>query len=441
MTLLLEKVPLLALSALSSVATFVAQSESRSPGAQIAFLDRASNAIVSYVRYIGNTIWPADLIFLYPHPNFPGGQPWASWQITAAAAVLAVITALAIGLGRRRRYLITGWLWFVGSLVPVIGLVQVGLQAMADRYTYVPHIGLSIMVAWGAADMIGSWSKNRAASVRAVAAACTVLVAAWSVCSWFQAQTWRDSITLYEHALKRTPTSALTLNNLGSALADAGRDEEAIVYLHRALEIKPDLFTTWIKLGGALKRQNDPDQAMACFREAVRLAGDSTRVRNVLAQELFERKELEEAIHHYGISLDQNHDQASVHFQISKALFESGQPSAALKHLRHAARLRSDWPQPIMGIAWILAHHPDPGVRDLEQATDMARRAVQMHSEPNPPALETMAAVHAAAGRFDLAVTAAREALEAAKASENRSLIESLESRLKTYEQRRSELK
>ena len=444
--LMVEKLPLLALAAISSLVTVFVQSEARTPAADIAFPLRAANAVVAYVRYMGKAIWPSDLVFLYPHPNLPGGESWALWQIAGSAAALAAITALAIKLGMHRRYLITGWLWFAVALVPVIGLVQVGLQAMADRYTYVPLVGLSIIIAWGAADLAGSWSSNRAAAAKVLRVVGTVLVLVWGFVTWrWQAPTWRDSITLYQHALKSTPNSPLMLNNLGYVLVAAGKEAEGIKHLRLAIQIKPDLFAAWVTLGTALRRQNQIDEAIDCLREAIRLKPESVDAHRLLAGVLrargdSKRGDLDDAIHHYGVALqssgadDDTGIQADMHFRRAGALTDTGRLTEALVHLNDAARLEPDWHAPLMGMAWILAKHPDPGVRDLKKATDVARRAAQMGNPPDPAALDTLATVYAASGRYDLAVTTAAEALSAASASSDRSLVPAIRRRLEAYE-------
>ncbi len=221
--LLLEKVPLLMLSAGSAVITLLAQSEggavrtASTPG-------RLGNAIVAYVRYLGKAFWPARLANYYPHPGL-----LPTWEVVASAAVLLGLTAL-FWHWRSHRYLIVGWLWFVGSLVPVIGLVQVGAAAMADRYAYLPFIGLFVCVVWGFAELVQE-RRIQAAWVRVPA---VLVLLTLGTLSYRQIHYWRDSVTLWKHALSLTERNYIAHWALGFALAEKGQSEEAIAELDAA---------------------------------------------------------------------------------------------------------------------------------------------------------------------------------------------------------------
>ena len=208
--LVVEKIPFFVLVAASSVVTFIVQkkggavSTSLTPGARIA------NALVSYVRYIRKLFWPSDLAVLYPHP---GG--WPTQEVAGCAALLVIISAVVFIVGWNRRYLIVGWLWYLGTLVPVIGLVQVGIQSMADRYTYIPAIGLFIMVIWGLSELAESKVEKVPGLEGALALAA---VAVLGVCGWLTVQqvlVWRNSETLFRQAVRVTPKNYLAYNNLG----------------------------------------------------------------------------------------------------------------------------------------------------------------------------------------------------------------------------------
>jgi tetratricopeptide (TPR) repeat protein len=275
--LILEKLPFFGLSAASSIVTFIAQ---RSGGSvrtwQFLPLDiRIFNALVSYVSYIAKAFYPSRLAVLYPHP----GTKLPVWQALLSFLALAGVTIVIIYTARRRRYLAVGWLWYLGTLVPVIGLVQVGLQAMADRYTYLPSIGIFIMVAWGAAELFTSLHLRKI--VPAVSAG--IILAALLVCTRMQVRYWRDSIFLCGHALEVTEDNHVMHNNYGNALRDKGRFDEAITHFKRSIEINPRYVKAYINLGMVYFREEKIMQAAACWNEALELEPDNIGVLNNLA--------------------------------------------------------------------------------------------------------------------------------------------------------------
>lgn len=266
--LLREKIPLLLLSLGSSVATLVAQS--RGGAISSAFHlgpgPRVANAVLSYAAYLWQTIWPARLAVVYPHPSFtPAGL--ATWKVALSALAFAAATALALWQRKRRPYLAVGWAWYVVTLVPAIGLVQVGAQGMADRYTYVPLVGVFVAVAWLAAEAAGAVPWRRAA----VAAACAAIVAALAVASRRQAEHWRDSFSLFGHALEVTDHNWMALRNLGAALQDAGRPDEAITALEQSLRLWPREAQTWMNLGISYATVRRLEEAEVCLRRALEM--------------------------------------------------------------------------------------------------------------------------------------------------------------------------
>src|SRR6266581_139950 len=211
----LEKIPLIALSAISSVATLVAQKGAVGYTEELPVLERINNALVSYVLYIWQMLWPVNLAVFYPHPE----NRLPLWQISLSLLLLLCITAVAIALRKQRPYLITGWLWYLGALVPVIGLVQVGWQGRADRYTYLPQIGLYIAVTWALTDLTTSWRHQR--TILGVAALLTIGLLSWGACvqTWY----WRDSETLFKHTLAVTTKNDVAENNLGIVFLQKGQ--------------------------------------------------------------------------------------------------------------------------------------------------------------------------------------------------------------------------
>jgi hypothetical protein len=230
--LALEKVPLVILAGISSVITLVVQSRTVAPLGVIALHIRVANACISYTKYIGKMFWPTRLAVLYPHPL----DKIQIWPAVVAALLLVAITVLVFTTSRRYRYLAVGWFWYLGTLVPVIGLVQVGAQSMADRYTYVPLIGLFIMIAWGLSDLLAKWQYGRAL----LTVASPAILLALGILTWFQSAYWRDSLALFAHASATTRDNYMIDNYLGSELRRRGRTEEALVLYERAVQIDPN---------------------------------------------------------------------------------------------------------------------------------------------------------------------------------------------------------
>ena len=265
--LIREKIPLMALSAASCAITYVAQVE----GGAVKLLGhvpaalRVANAVVSYGRYLAKTVWPASLAVFYPHPaSFHAGIP--EWQVAAAAFLLAGCSFAALRQARRRPYLAVGWIWYLGTLVPVIGLVQVGGQAYADRYTYLPLIGIFVIAAWGIPEALGGWRHRKAA----LAFGSLAVLAGLSVASWNQAGTWRNDFALNGHALRVTERNWLAWNNLGVAFEKAGRPEQAIAYYREAVRVRPDYSYAWYNLGSIYGNIGQQRQAIACYQETVK---------------------------------------------------------------------------------------------------------------------------------------------------------------------------
>ena len=261
--LLLEKVPLFALALASCVVTFVVQ---RITGSVFS-IDvypigvRLANAVVACVAYLIKMVWPVGLACFYPHP----GRGLPVWQTVASGAALAAVTVLAVSLARRRPYVLVGWMWYLVTLIPVIGFVQVGRQAMADRYTYVPLIGVFVALTWAIGDLVAG-SRRRVAV--ATAAACAVLVAL-SAGSYLQVRYWRDSVALFSRAVSVTKDNGLAYYNLACALKASGDDEAARRHVRTALRLLPDDPRSRNSFGCDLLEQGMIDEAVGCFRQAI----------------------------------------------------------------------------------------------------------------------------------------------------------------------------
>jgi tetratricopeptide (TPR) repeat protein len=390
--LALEKIPLLAVCAASSAVTFAVQSRGfdvHPPPVELSLGLRVANALVSYVRYLGKTLWPGELSPFYPHPNMPdlGGTPWADWQIFGAAALLLAISAALIA--TRRRYAIAGWLWYLGMLAPVIGLVQFAPIAIADRYTYVPLTGIFLALVWGGAEAVESLPGRRGLLRGAGGLVAVGVLGIFAAASWQQVRHWRDSTALFEHALELNPRSSLMqMNlgielfergevdlaierhrraleihprfaeahlNLGNAFAAKGRADEAMAEWRQALQITPYLVRAHYNLGNMLMLRGETGPAIAHFRRAVRIDPDYPELQRNLAHALANVGELEEAIQHYRSALRLQPGSHAAHANLGRALELNGDRDAALRHYREALRI-------------------DPGDREARQHLDRLTR-------------------------------------------------------------------
>ena len=273
-TLVTEKIPLFALTILSSIMTFLAQQKggAMSPLDDISLLKRLGNALISYASYIVKTVFPQGLAVFYPYP-----AGIAAWQVLGSAALIGTMTFLAVRCRKQYPFAFVGWFWYLGTLVPVIGIVQVGMQAMADRYTYVPHIGLFIAVVWGAGDLASRQPHGR----KILAALTGVVFASLTVMTWNQISHWRSSITLFEHALRVTEQNSLAHLNLGVALNRTGKGREAAEHYREALRINPNSSGGHFNLANYYVSTGQKDEALQHYREAIRI---NPRLRKRLQQ-------------------------------------------------------------------------------------------------------------------------------------------------------------
>jgi tetratricopeptide (TPR) repeat protein len=374
--LAMEKIPLMALSIASSVITVIAQSRGGALRSTEAFplMARISNALVSYAGYLRKLVWPSDLAVFYPHPL--DGIPL--WQSIMSAAALAAITAAALYNAKRSGYLIVGWLWYLGTLVPVIGLVQVGLQSMADRYAYVPLTGIFIAAVWGMAEA----AKRLSIAPSTIAIIGVAAIAAFLLVTRNQLEYWANSVVLFERAASVTENNYVAHNNLGEALANRGRTDEAAKNFIRAIEIKEDFAPARLNLGMALVDQGNLDAAIEQFDAALEInpslheaynrrgAAQASRGRTQEAIESFS-KALEinpgfaPALVNLGIALDQqgrseeaidaftkalqlrtNSALASqAHYRLANLILKKGDTARAASHYREALRLKPDFLQ------------------------------------------------------------------------------------------------
>ena len=328
--LVIEKWPFFALSAASCLVTFLIQKQSAVISVEkLPLALRITNALVAYGRYLGKTFWPADLTIFYPYP-----AAWPLWQVATAVLVLALISLLAWRMAASHPYLLVGWLWYLGTLVPVIGIVQVGSQSLADRYTYIPLIGIFIMVTWGTADLAARWRHGG----RVATALGIVVLAACAVLTWKQLQFWRDSATLFRHGLEVTSNNAVAHNNLGDALAAAGKTDEALRHYQEAIRIRPALGAAHNNVGTIWLAQGKYDAAAKCFATAVELQPRNAEAHNNLGLALASQGKLDAARASYLAALRVAPHYAQAHSNLGAVLLQLGQLDEAVAHFRAAVR-------------------------------------------------------------------------------------------------------
>ncbi|MGA2330436.1 MAG: tetratricopeptide repeat protein [Syntrophales bacterium] len=334
--IILEKVPFFVLSLASSIVTYMAQQEGGAMRSLQSFplSTRIANALVSYCRYIGKMIWPADLAVLYP---YHGMLP--TWEVVAAVFFLGITTFLIIRNVKRYPYLATGWLWYLGTMVPVIGLVQVGVQAMADRYTYVPLVGVSIMVAWGVPELSKKWRHRNAA----LATVAVITLTTFSFVTWKQVKYWKDSVVLFTHAVEVTTNNPIMQNNLGNALEDQGRLDEAIAHYAEALRIDPGLADAYNNIGLALTKLGRPDEAIPNFFKAIGINPSHAAAHYNLGTLLASQRKLDEAIYQFRECVRIKPDYAKAYNNLGNALLFRGKIDEAIDSYRQALRLKTDY--------------------------------------------------------------------------------------------------
>lgn len=324
---ILEKIPLFALSIASAVATFLIQQRGGavSTFAQIPLAGRIGNALAAYCAYLVQFLWPANLAVFYPF------TPQPLWIVLASAIVLLAITAVAI----RSRDLLTGWLWYLITLLPVIGLIQVGGQSHADRYTYIPLIGISIMLSFGAAGLVARQPRLE----KPVAALAIVACTAWTIVARINTAYWRNSIDLFEHAAAVTDRNYIAYNNLGDALRSAGRSDESIRNFKTAVEIQPAFADAQDNLGEALLSEGRIDEAILHLTTAVRLDPESPEARVNLGTALGDNGKIADAEEQYRAALQLDPDSAQARRGLGNTLARNGRFAEAIAQYKEALRV------------------------------------------------------------------------------------------------------
>jgi len=366
--LVLEKVPLLVLSVAAAAATIFVQTVTMATLEQLPLLPRIKNAAVSLMVYLRQMSWPNDLAIFYPHPH----DQLNIWLVLICAGLLVAITVAAILLRRKRPYVFVGWFWYLILLAPVLGIFQAGLQSRADRFTYLPHIGITIALTWTVADLAQRWRVHRA--VLSSIAICVSTV--FAICAWKQTTYWRDSISVWERALAVTFDNQIAHQDLAAALWSRGRIAESRIH-SRAAEI--------IHAQTTLK----------------------------------------------DFPLD-----VPTRDNLGVQLIKAGDAAGAIQQWETSLRIDRNDGNALNNLAWVLATYPTNAVRDGKKAVELAEKASTLPGGESPIVLRTLAAAYAESGDFTKATNSAQRAMELAAAQGNNSLVETLRHEIELYQTR-----
>ena len=495
--LLLEKLPFVLLTLIFSGLTYLnfdAQNYILSGGDSPWEL-RLANIPISYVQYLFKTFWPVNLAALYPWPAH-----WNLGWVFAAVALLAVITIVAVFLARSAPYFVTGWFFFAGSLVPVIGVFPLGPHCMADRYTYLPSVGLFAALVWGAAELASRWRLNRALKAWSAAAG----LAACAALCWKQVGCWRDSSILWAHCLAVNSENYVAHHSLGQALQHQNRLDDAIAQYREALRLRPSLVEAEVNLGMVLAMQGRTTEATNCFAEALRRKpdyapacqefgdalldlGDFTGAARWFAQALrsnrsdiraltglgrvlsaegrsdeamvryreaaaldptspeplffmgvesLKQGRVEEALASLTRALTLNPGSSQTHIQVAQAHCARHEPAEAIAHYREALRLEPASTVALNNLAWLLATQADPKLRNASAAVGLAERACKLSDYRQTAFIGTLAAAYAEAGQFEKAVETAQKACDMARAAGETNLLSRNQELLLLYKNR-----
>lgn len=391
--LIIEKTPLLLLSAVLAMVTFVSQQS----GEVVSSLEklplnlRIANVFISYIKYIGKIIWPSGLAVIYPYFNL---------NLTDAAVIICALlfvlaTIFCIYIGRRRKYVLVGWLWYVGMLVPMIGLVQAGSQSMANRYMYISILGLLIIAVFAVKELVADKARRKIFVTVSAAGLLFIL----GILTRMQVKHWQNDFTLFGYALKVTKNNTIAESSFGIALFKAGRYNEAVPYLTKAIRISPTNFNARNNLGKVYLKQGKLNEAIACFYELIK----------------------------------QKQDSPEVYVNLAVTYAQQGKYDLAMQNCARAEQLKLKDAEVLNNMAWLFATIGDLSTNDANKAIDYAQRACEQTAYNNADYLDTLAVAYAAAGKFNDAIMTAEKALNIARAAGQKNTAREIRNRLKLY--------
>ena len=425
--LLAEKLPFLALAAGACWLTVAAQ---KAAGAikttgEVPLALRAFNAMSAYGAYLRQTLWPNPLCVFYPLPNHP---PVAA----GITCVLLLGASICLALRHRRNHpwLITGGLWFLGSLVPVIGLVQVGTQAHADRYMYIPSIGLFVAAVWAGQHLMRRWPQGKPIAIGLTATALAACVAL----THQQLKHWDNSVALMTYTLAHTPNNAHGQTTLGAAFAKAGRAQEAIAHYREALRLEPKGFLARLNLGVELANAGQLEEAARQFELALEQYPHSEVLLNNLGAARARQGRYQESLAHFREAIRWHPNHPKAYFHAALALQALGEAGAAVTNYAAVLRLDPRSPGTLDRLAGLLARCPIAPYHQPEMAVRLARQATAMTHDEIPDYLDTLAAAYAAAGQYTNAIAASQKAIRIAKDHVMPELLSKLQDRLPAYQ-------
>ncbi len=395
--LVIEKVPFFLLCVASSWVTLIVQQRGGAVSTSLSLAARIENAVVSYTRYLTKWGWPHDLSVLYPHPG-----KWPYYVVVLCAGLFVVITIGVLWSARKRPYFVVGWFWFVGMMIPVIGLVQVGIQSMADRYTYLPMLGVSVALIWGLADFARDVPRFRPVLIAGGGAALVV----WSMLTVRQVEFWRDSEALFSRAVQVTRDNYLAYNNLGYFLSGKGKAGEAMEHYRKSLEINPNYEDALNNLGHALAAQGKHADAIAYYERALNVRPGHVEVHNNLGNALAELGRVDEAMTHYYFVIKQRPDHADAHNNLGIALAMKGRLNEAIAEFQLAIRYKPNYAgaHSNLGNAYAVQRKLDEAIREFRTSLELNPKDAQAHNN--------LGNVLAEQGKTDEAIVHYREAIQ-----------------------------
>jgi tetratricopeptide (TPR) repeat protein len=396
--LVLEKIPLLALAAGACAMTVLGAEKEVSAYANVPMLSRIGNALVSYAVYLRQMIWPGGLAVFYPRPE--NGYP--IWTMALSFLLLALISGGVLAFRQKRGWLLTGWLWYLGMLTPMIGIVQAGAFAHADRMTYLPQIGIYVALTWLAAE----WAAKRRMGRVALGGLMTTVLGVLIVCAWKQTAYWQDSETLWKHTLACTTGNYMAHYNLGVGLVEKGRLDEAIPQYQSTLQIKPDHAEAWNNLGSVFFQQGRLDEAISQYQNALQIKPDYEGAHYNLAIALMQKGRVDEAIAQFQNALQINPGNADAHYNLASALRQEGKVDEAKVHYQKALQIKPGFAEGLYNLGNDLRQKGkvDEAITQYQEAVQLKPDYADAHINLGSALLQ--------AGRLDEAISHLQKALQ-----------------------------